>query len=79
MNILSASPYRATIKVEESFVDNDQENIEEDFERDGTLTADYVSPMVNFKKIRPSPIRDDSIELREQKDELLNSFNVNIS
>lgn len=30
--------------------------------------------MQNFKKTRPSPIKDDSVLLRERGDEFLNSF-----
>lgn len=63
--LISASPYRATVMVTEN-------NNDDSFDRDGTLND--VSPMEQFKKSRKSPIRDDSIIMREKGDEFLNSF-----
>lgn len=60
--LMSASPYRATI-----FINDEMEGSEEDyFDRDRIL-AD-VSPMEQFKRSRKSAIKDDSIVLRERGD-----------
>lgn len=54
------------------FVTEEEGSFDDEFERDGTLNS--VSPMEKFKKSRKSPIRDDSVVLREKGDEFLNSF-----
>jgi len=63
---MSASPFRATVKLDQQFVQNEQEeNSDEDFARDGTLNE--TSPMTLLRNRKVSPIRDDSEEKRKQK------------
>ena len=54
---------------------------EEEFERDGTLSIpnqDPISPLMRMKNSRPSPIKDDSVILRERGENILNNFSVGI-
>jgi len=85
--ILSASPYRASVRVKSQMAINPASqqvqqrmtssrncDSEDDFEREGTLTQTHepcLSPMKSFRRTRTSPIREDSISLRERGDDIL--------
>jgi hypothetical protein len=68
--MLSASPFRATIRFDDTLVNIPDDGV--DFERDGTLTDQ--SPFINFKKSRSSPIKEDSVMLRKKSTDTLNSM-----
>lgn len=68
--MLSASPFRATIRFDDTLVNIPDDNV--DFERDGTLTD--PTPFINFKKSRSSPIKEDSTMLRKKSTDTLNSM-----
>lgn len=63
--LVSASPFRASIKFEKEDLNNDSDD-DEHFEREDEL------PELN--KMRDSPIKDDSELLRHQKNEFLTAF-----
>lgn len=70
---MSASPFRASVKVDQHFGTNEQgENSDDDFVRDETLKD--ASPMMLRRNRKVSPIRGDSEEKRESKAEFLSSF-----
>jgi hypothetical protein len=65
--MVSVSPYRANIELSEA-ADVPKRQEEKQYEDQS------VSPLQQFKKRRPSPIKDDSVYLREKGDEFLHSF-----
>lgn len=60
-HVRSVSPYRAAVYMQEDSVDLERE-------------LPDISPLDYFKNSRQSPIKDDSIVLREKGGELLQSF-----
>ena len=81
MNIISASPYRATIKVDtpiksafNKHAEDDQNSEEDDFARSGTLNDPPMTFLSTFNKDRESPIKDDSTVMREKGDDYLQNM-----
>ena len=64
--LLSASPFRATLKVAKLKSTGAQESDEDSFEREDQLPE--------LQKAHVSPIKDDSELLRMQRNDLLNAF-----
>ena len=64
LKILSASPFRATVKMDQQYVTNEQEenSDDEEFARDGTFKE--TSPMTLLRNRKVSPIRGESEEKR---------------
>jgi len=71
MKILSASPLRATVKIEQEDSSSADECLseEEDFARKGLKTL-----ISKYSRERKSPIKDDSEVLRNYGQEFLHSF-----
>ena len=72
VKLISASPFRATVKVQDhpdSVSDRGSED--EDFARD---TVPQKSFLNSYAKERQSPIKDDSLLLRSHRDEILDNF-----
>ena len=61
MKLVSVSPFRAVIKVED-----DEDSVEEEFQREGPEPA-QMEPFV-----RNSPLRSDSLAMRQQREDPLN-------
>ena len=71
VKIMSASPFRATIKINTEPAEeheSEQESDEEEFARE---TQSQATCLTNYAKNRESPIKDDSEVLRKHSDEFL--------
>jgi len=66
--VVSASPFRATVRLDQDQLADNQSEEDDDFERD------VRSEMKRTHELHQSPIRDDSEVLRNQRDNYLSSF-----
>ena len=67
MKLVSVSPFRAVIKVED-----DEDSLDEEFQREGPEPS-QLEPFV-----RNSPLRSDSLAMRQQREEPLNERTLSL-